>query len=65
MAVSIEQARRDRPAAEIASAPGGQAIGLKFEIQAAANPASEKERAARLVDPGFGRVFTDHMSVVR
>jgi branched-chain amino acid aminotransferase len=38
---------------------------LKFEIQPATNPTPEKERAARLVDPGFGRVFTDHMAIVR
>jgi branched-chain amino acid aminotransferase len=38
---------------------------MKFEIRPAANPAPEKERAARLVDPGFGRIFTDHMVVVR
>ncbi len=38
---------------------------LKFEIQPATNPVSEQERAARLVDPGFGRIFTDHMAVVR
>src|SRR5438552_17681110 len=40
-------------------------MSLKFEIQPAANPTPEKERAARLVDPGFGRIFTDHMAVVR
>jgi branched-chain amino acid aminotransferase len=38
---------------------------LKFEIQPAANPTPEKERAARLADPGFGRIFTDHMAIVR
>ncbi|MEA2882913.1 MAG: branched-chain amino acid aminotransferase [Bradyrhizobium sp.] len=36
-----------------------------FEVQPAPNPASEKERAAKLADPGFGRVFTDHMAIVR
>ena len=36
-----------------------------FEIQPTPNPTSEKERAAKLVDPGFGRIFTDHMAVVR
>ncbi|MDB5611277.1 MAG: branched chain amino acid aminotransferase, partial [Bradyrhizobium sp.] len=41
------------------------ATWLKFEIQPATDPTSEKERAARLVDPGFGRIFTDHMAVVR
>ena len=40
-------------------------MSLKFEIQPASNPASEKDRAAKLVDPGFGRVFTDHMAIVR
>src|SRR6202035_3883753 len=40
-------------------------MSLKFEIQPATNPTSEKERAAKLVDPGFGRIFTDHMAVVR
>jgi len=44
---------------------GSKGPSLKFEIQPATNPTSEKERAARLVDPGFGRIFTDHMAVVR
>ena len=38
---------------------------LKFEIQLTAKPTRDKDRAARLVDPGFGRVFTDHMAIVR
>src|SRR5947209_7466376 len=37
----------------------------RFEIHPAPGPVSEKERAAKLVDPGFGRVFTDHMAIVR
>ncbi|MBY0380894.1 MAG: branched-chain amino acid aminotransferase [Xanthobacteraceae bacterium] len=41
------------------------AILLEFEKHLAANPTPEKERAAKLADPGFGRVFTDHMAVVR
>ena len=69
MAVSIEQARRDRPTPDIAPAPTagskGKGMSLKFEIQPAAAPMSEKDRAAKLVDPGFGRVFTDHMAIVR
>src|SRR3954454_4817545 len=36
-----------------------------FEIQPSPNPTSEKERAAKLADPGFGRIFTDHMAIVR
>jgi branched-chain amino acid aminotransferase len=41
------------------------AAWLKFDIQPATNPCPDPERTARLVDPGFGRVFTDHMAVVR
>ena len=36
-----------------------------IEIQPAPNPVSEQDRTAKLVDPGFGRVFTDHMAIVR
>ena len=52
---------------EIAPVPtaGSKGMSLKFEIQPAANPTSEKERAAKLADPGFGRIFTDHMAIVR
>ena len=38
---------------------------LKFDIQPSPNATSDKDRAAKLVDPGFGRVFTDHMAIVR
>ncbi len=66
MAVSIEQARKDRPTPDVAPAPSaGKGMSLKFEIQPAPNPVTEKERAAKLADPGFGRVFTDHMAIVR
>ncbi len=40
-------------------------MNLKFEIQPTAKPTPDMDRAAKLVDPGFGRVFTDHMAVVR
>src|SRR5690349_10453854 len=56
-------------AASLASKPapvstmGSEA--MKFEIRPSANPTSDKDRAAKLVDPGFGRVFTDHMAIVR
>jgi len=40
-------------------------MSVKFEIEPATTPTSEKERAAKLVDPGFGRIFTDHMALVR
>src|ERR1700693_499463 len=67
MGVSFEQARRDRLAPEIAPGPtaGSKAMSLQFEIQPATNPTSEKELAASLVDPSFGRIFTDHMAVFR
>src|SRR5205085_2410812 len=66
-AKSGQQVPRDRPASEVAPVPpaGSKGMSLKFEIQPATNPTSEKERVARLVDPGFGRIFTDHMAIVR
>ena len=36
-----------------------------FPFEANPNPVDIAERAARLVDPGFGRVFTDHMVTIR
>jgi branched-chain amino acid aminotransferase len=39
--------------------------GLDFRIEANASPIPVKEREALLVDPGFGKVFTDHMVVIR
>jgi branched-chain amino acid aminotransferase len=38
---------------------------LDFEIRPNPAPVSAAERAALLTDPGFGRVFTDHMVTVR
>jgi branched-chain amino acid aminotransferase len=38
-------------------------VNFVFEPNPAPVPASE--RGARLVDPGFGRVFTDHMTTLR
>ncbi|UWU85378.1 branched-chain amino acid aminotransferase [Bradyrhizobium yuanmingense] len=40
-------------------------MSMIFDIQPASNPTPEKDRVAKLVDPGFGRVFTDHMAIVR
>ncbi len=38
---------------------------LEFEIRPNPAPVSAAERAALLANPGFGRVFTDHMVTVR
>ncbi|HWG99045.1 MAG TPA: branched-chain amino acid aminotransferase [Pilimelia sp.] len=38
---------------------------LDFEIRPHPQPVSEAERAALLANPGFGRIFTDHMVTVR
>ncbi|WP_326524868.1 branched-chain amino acid aminotransferase [Sphingomonas sp.] len=36
-----------------------------FAFEPTPTPVSVSDRAAMLADPGFGRVFTDHMAVVR
>jgi branched-chain amino acid aminotransferase len=74
MAVSFDNSARQqaskpgdvRPVAEIVPAPtaGSKAMNLTFEIQPATHPVSEADRAAKLVNPGFGRIFTDHMALV-
>jgi len=38
---------------------------LSFTLKPHASPVAEGERADLLVDPGFGRVFTDHMATIR
>ncbi|WP_349981860.1 branched-chain amino acid aminotransferase [Sphingomonas carotinifaciens] len=38
---------------------------VPFRFDPSATPVDASERAARLVDPGFGRVFTDHMALIR
>ena len=43
--------------------PAAERPAFRFEPNAA--PVAATERSGRLVDPGFGRVFTDHMAVVR
>jgi len=35
-----------------------------IEIRPSAHPATAEERATRMTNPGFGRIFTDHMVVV-
>ncbi len=41
------------------------AMWAEFDVQPAANPTPDDVRAAKLADLGFGRVFTDHMAIVR
>ncbi len=36
-----------------------------FRFEPSPAPVTAGERAGRLIDPGFGRVFTDHMAVIR
>jgi len=38
---------------------------LDFEFEAHTNPIAPADRAALLANPGFGKVFTDHMVVIR
>lgn len=38
---------------------------LDFEIRPNSTPVSAADRAALLANPGFGRVFTDHMVTIR
>ena len=37
----------------------------RFAIEPNAHPVAPGERTARLVEPGFGKVFTDHMAMAR
>jgi branched-chain amino acid aminotransferase len=63
MAVSLENTARNRANTDVK--PGSAAVSLSFDIRPASSPVSEADRTAKLRDPGFGRVFTDHMSIVR
>jgi len=40
-------------------------IASAFRHEPHSAPVAAVERAERLIDPGFGRVFTDHMAVIR
>lgn len=42
---------------------GGES--LKFETHLTSTPVSDVERAALMTNPGFGRIFTDHMVTIR
>src|SRR5688572_14100572 len=41
------------------------AENLHFEIEAHDAPVADAARAALIADPGFGKVFTDHMVTIR
>ena len=43
----------------------GSAEGLHFETEPLDAPVADAERAALIADPGFGKVFTDHMVTIR
>ncbi|AUG79805.1 branched-chain amino acid aminotransferase [Kitasatospora sp. MMS16-BH015] len=38
---------------------------ITFDLKPSATPLADAERQARLANPGFGRVFTDHMVTIR
>jgi len=59
---SAQRALKESPASDSAAA-GNQV--MNFEIKPTPNPTSDADRAAKLRDPGFGRVFTDHMAIVQ
>src|SRR5918912_1331042 len=67
MAVSLDNTARNRASspADVRSEPISTVASLAFDIRPSASPTSEADRTAKLKDPGFGRVFTDHMSIVR
>jgi branched-chain amino acid aminotransferase len=48
---------------EVSAMSGGDK--LDFEIRPNPQPVAAAERAALLANPGFGRVFTDHMVTIR
>ena len=67
MAVSLDNSARNRASrpADVRSEPVSAGASLTFDIHPAASPTSEADRTAKLKDPGFGRVFTDHMAIIR
>jgi branched-chain amino acid aminotransferase len=48
---------------EVSAMSGGDK--LEFEIRPNRQPVAVAERAALMANPGFGRVFTDHMVMIR
>lgn len=47
------------------SAGSGDPSGLTIELKPSGTPLAADERSALVADPGFGRVFTDHMVTIR
>ena len=45
--------------------PAADAPLPEFRFEPTDTPVAANERTERLVDPGFGRVFTDHMATIR
>ena len=43
----------------------GSDLVLDFEFEAHSAPVAAEERAKRLENPGFGKVYTDHMVTIR
>jgi branched-chain amino acid aminotransferase len=43
----------------------GSAEDLHFEIETHDAPVADAERSALIADPGFGKIFTDHMVTIR
>lgn len=41
------------------------AAPIRFAIEPHANPVSVVDRDAALANPGFGKIFTDHMAIIR
>jgi branched-chain amino acid aminotransferase len=41
------------------------AVASDFAFEPSAHPVPDEERGRMIADPGFGRVFTDHMALIR
>ena len=54
----------DIDAAELSARGSDRSDALGLVFEPAPEPVPPEERARRIADPGFGRVFTDHMAVI-
>jgi hypothetical protein len=41
------------------------AVASAFAVEPNESPVAAEERSRLIADPGFGRVFTDHMATIR